>query len=762
MKVSLLLHNAYGVGGTVRTVYNLAHALAGSCEVEIVSVLRRRKTPVFDIHPAVTLRSLLDLRPGHGDRDHELSRRASAIVPPDEEFARFYNALTDQRLEEFLSRTDADVVIGTRPAINLYVARFGKASSLRIAQEHMTQSLIPPKVRAEMTRHYDGLDASVTVTEADARALSETLRDNAERPHVLAIPNSVPAPLVEPSDRDNKIVVAAGRLEDLKRYDVLIRAFAIVADKRPDWRLRVYGDGPVLGGLKNLTELLNLGDRVAFMGQYSPIEAEWVKGSIAAVTSDLESFGMTIVEAMRCGLPVVSTDCPVGPREIIDEGVTGFLVDVGDSAAVADRLLRLIDDDGLRHRMGSQALALSGAYDPAVVAAQYTKLFSTLLEHKKARTQRQLSTSSLRTTVTSAPAVASAKSAAPVVRRPSVITAAGTALDPPSNVVRVLPRYFARSVELSMSRYGRRHLYKRTRHIVGSRLGEFLNHLDARWSRSASTTTVDDDGAVRVRLDVPRNVRKDFALECQLRGTTTRFTVDLESEPDTDGPLRRLTGVFPADARPAVDGVWDLYLRAVGGRRHRITAGTRDVRALLDPARQPGDEPFRWHIPYATQNDRLSIRSFQRERHAELDEIAVEGAGLVLRGRVFGVTPGPTPPRVVVRARHSDDIEVSYPGVWQTGRDFRCELALDRLVRVRLTRHDDFDVWLVADEGAEPIRMQRILSDIPWKKDMNRYPEVRVSEETDELLVREYPEPNLFVKPYFTPAEEFSIFVSDK
>ena len=148
------------------------------------------------------------------------------------------------------------------------------------------------------------------------------------------MPNSVPEPGVEPADGTGKWVVAAGRLAPVKRYDLLITAFAKVGAARPDWRLRIYGGGDASATkLRALIDELGLYNHVFLMGPANPIEPEWAKGSIAAVTSSLESFGMTIVEAMRCGLPVVATDCPHGPGEIIDNGVDGRLVPVGDADA---------------------------------------------------------------------------------------------------------------------------------------------------------------------------------------------------------------------------------------------------------------------------------------------------------------------------------------------------------------------------------------------------------------------------------------------
>lgn len=92
---------------------------------------------------------------------------------------------------------------------------------------------------------------------------------------------------------------------------------------------------------------------------------------------------MTIVEAMRCGLPVVATNCPHGPGEIIADGVDGKLVPVGDPQALAGSLLTLINDDDARIRMGGAALASSARFDPATVAGRYEDLFGELLARRR-------------------------------------------------------------------------------------------------------------------------------------------------------------------------------------------------------------------------------------------------------------------------------------------------------------------------------------------------------------------------------------------
>ncbi|MFW6694420.1 glycosyltransferase family 4 protein [Streptomyces sp. MAR4 CNX-425] len=388
MRISFLLHNTYGIGGTIRTTFNLAEALAERHDVELVSVFRHRDEPLMGRPAGVTIRSLVDLRKRSPDFAGDLPdhRRPARIFPRGDGRYGQYSRLTDDRIGAHLRTVDADVVVGTRPGLNVHIARQTRRGPVRIAQEHLTLDGHRHRLSSELGFRYRLLDAVTTVTEADARAYRTRLRLPGVR--IEAVPNSVPKPDIAPADGSGKVVVAAGRLTRVKRYDLLVEAFAKVVAARPDWSLRIYGSGDRTGNERGaLTELIadrQLEKHVYLMGNAHPLEPEWVKGSIAAVTSDKESFGMTIVEAMRCGLPTVATDCPHGPGEIIKDGVDGRLVPVGDADAVADALLELIEDDDLRRRTGAAALTASARFDPARIAARHEALFTELVERAAA------------------------------------------------------------------------------------------------------------------------------------------------------------------------------------------------------------------------------------------------------------------------------------------------------------------------------------------------------------------------------------------
>lgn len=392
MHISFLLHNAYGIGGTIRTTFNLARTLAERHDVEIVSVFRHRDEPAMGAPAGVRLDYLVDLRKksrGY-DGDDERFALPAKVFPMGDGRHKQYSRLTDARIATHLRSTEADVVVGTRPGLNVHITRQTRRGPVRVGQEHLTLAGHSYRLRRELSHRYGMLDAVTTVTEADAHAYRTRLKLPGVR--IEAVPNSVPAPLVAPADSSAKWVVAAGRLTKVKQYDLLVEAFAKVVAVRPDWRLRIYGSGDASGNEKDalhaLIGELGLHNHVFLMGPANPLEPEWVKGSIAAVTSSHESFGMTIVEAMRSGLPVVSTDCPHGPREIITDGSDGRLVPVGDTGAVADALLGLINDDELRRTMGAAALESSARFDPGPIAERHEALFTALVSRGSHRRSR--------------------------------------------------------------------------------------------------------------------------------------------------------------------------------------------------------------------------------------------------------------------------------------------------------------------------------------------------------------------------------------
>jgi glycosyltransferase involved in cell wall biosynthesis len=376
MKVLFLINDAFGIGGTIKTTFNLGAALAArGHEIEVLSTKRWLDVPQLPVDPAIRLMSLVESRTAHPDHVASAPGRGQPprIYPKSDFRSGEYDRYIEDLYRRYLRTTDADVVIATRPGLVAYATEFAPRNTIKIGQEHLVRGQHRKALRKVMPRYLRRLDALVTVSRRDADDYRRNVRMGSTR--LVFIPNGVPAPGLPPSDGRAKLVVAAGRLVASKRYDVLLHAFAKVVAERPDWQLRLYGQGDQDAKLRALVLELGLHNHVRMMGKFAPIESEWAKGSVAAVSADREPFGMTLVEAMRCGVPVVSTDAPHGPGEILTDGVDGLLTPVGDPDALGAALLRVINDDDLRRRMGVAALASSARYDPSLIAEQYESLF---------------------------------------------------------------------------------------------------------------------------------------------------------------------------------------------------------------------------------------------------------------------------------------------------------------------------------------------------------------------------------------------------
>jgi glycosyltransferase involved in cell wall biosynthesis len=382
VKITFLLLEAFTIDGTVRSTFTLADELSRRHDVEIVSVRRTADRPVFPLPDRVRLRSLVDVREGakvswpNTARAARLMAEPSATVHPEERSFNKYSAWTDERLARFLRRPRTDVLVTTRAVLNIAAARHAPRGVVVIGQEHLQLGINDSGILAEIEEWYPRLDALTCLTSADT-ADYERLLPAGSCP-VYTIGNGLPARVHPRSRQENKVVVAAGRIVWIKGYDLLISAFAEVVEKHPEWRLRIHGEGPRREELRRKATRLGLYNNVLMLEPTDDMEGELAKASILAMSSRAEPFGMTIIEAFACGLPVVAFDCPRGPREIITDGVDGLLVPPGDVGALAETLIRLIDDEELRRSMAANARASAERFDISMVTAKWERMLTEL------------------------------------------------------------------------------------------------------------------------------------------------------------------------------------------------------------------------------------------------------------------------------------------------------------------------------------------------------------------------------------------------
>ncbi|MFF4618438.1 glycosyltransferase family 4 protein [Nonomuraea jabiensis] len=380
-QVRILLLHAYGMGGTIRTVFNLASYLAKEHDVEIVSILKEAEEPFFPIDPRVKFRFLDDrINPSPDPLRAMLSKMPSRIIPKEESAYHRFNLWTDLKLARYIRSLDTGVLMATRPGLNLAVAQLALPSVITIGQEHVALRTQAEPMQELIKWRYRRLDALVTLTKADLRDYRETLPKKPKK--LTRIPNAVPPMTGGISKLDAKVAVAVGRLTRIKGFHRLITAWETVAAAHPDWTLRIFGAGPQEENLAQQIVEAGLQGKVELPGPTSDVGAELEKASIFVLSSRHEGFPMTILEAMGKGLAIVSFNSPHGPKEMITNEVDGLLVKPRTNANLAASIIRVIEDEQLRRDLAAGALETALTYDVDAVGEKWDALLAELLARR--------------------------------------------------------------------------------------------------------------------------------------------------------------------------------------------------------------------------------------------------------------------------------------------------------------------------------------------------------------------------------------------
>lgn len=185
----------------------------------------------------------------------------------------------------------------------------------------------------------------------------------------------------EHSSLKEKRVIFAGRYAKEKGLLELFKIWTLVYQKHPDWHLCLYGQGPMHNTLINEAKRLNA--NITVNAPSENIFEEYRNSTIFVLCSVFETFGLVIPEAMSCGLPVVSFDCPFGPRHIISDGKDGFLIPNRDIQAFSDCICNLIESEQLRHKIGQEAIMSAYRYSEEKIIPQWVELYEGLLNKKE-------------------------------------------------------------------------------------------------------------------------------------------------------------------------------------------------------------------------------------------------------------------------------------------------------------------------------------------------------------------------------------------
>ncbi|MBN2139775.1 MAG: glycosyltransferase family 4 protein [Desulfovibrionaceae bacterium] len=339
MNIALAI-SRLGPGGAERVASTLANAWARAGDrVDILTLEQAGIEPFFELDPLVRLHAL------------GLAGRSAGLLS-----AAANNLRRVFALRRALMEIGPDVVVGFVDATNVLVLLACLGLGLPVVACERTDPAVhdPGRVWSLLRRTlYPRAAAVVVQTAAAARGLPSGLRARLEiMPNPVLVPSRVPGPCPH---FPRPLVMGLGRLTREKGFDLLLRAFALVAAERPDWSLALVGDGPDREGLEALRDELGLGGRVLFSGWLADVGGCLAQADVFALPSRYEGFPNALCEAMALGLAVVAADCPSGPAEIVVDGRNGLLVPAGDPEALAEALARLMDDEALRRALAAAA-----------------------------------------------------------------------------------------------------------------------------------------------------------------------------------------------------------------------------------------------------------------------------------------------------------------------------------------------------------------------------------------------------------------------
>lgn len=207
--------------------------------------------------------------------------------------------------------------------------------------------------------------------------------------NIHVVPNPVSPPSTTCGGADFRSlphcsVIAMGRLVPQKGFDLLVRAFACCAPEHSDWKLTILGEGAERRSLEMLAKELGIVDRVSLPGQVKEPAKYLVSADLFVLSSRYEGFPNALLEAMSCGLPVVSFDCPSGPREIVRDGVDGVLVENGNVETLTVAIDRLMSDESERERMGTRAAEVTERFGLEKVMKIWGDVLNQVVERGRA------------------------------------------------------------------------------------------------------------------------------------------------------------------------------------------------------------------------------------------------------------------------------------------------------------------------------------------------------------------------------------------
>jgi amylovoran biosynthesis glycosyltransferase AmsD len=356
-KISILINNILLSAGTERAVVNLANNLSNNnFQVEIVSINTSSGDSYYPLNEDVVI-------------NHLDCKSSSSLL-----LRLIYSFQTFYKLIKTLSG-EKRFVIGTVHSVNILMAciKFFKSQNKYIGCEHMGYDAATNSTRTARSIFYKNLDAVVVLTKDDYNQYK--IVDKIER--CFIIPNQISFLPDKIASCESPKLLAIGRLTNQKGFDLMLDIVNDVLKKHTNWHLNIIGEGELEGSLRAQIASLNLEDLVTIEPFTKNVQERFLDASVYLMTSRFEGLPMVLLEGKACGLPIISFDCPTGPKELIAPN-DGYLIPMDNKIMFQEKLEMLIGDTNLRKEMGLNAFKNIEKYKPENVFSKWESLFNQL------------------------------------------------------------------------------------------------------------------------------------------------------------------------------------------------------------------------------------------------------------------------------------------------------------------------------------------------------------------------------------------------
>lgn len=376
MKIVYCIPSLHIPGGRERVITNKVNWLASrGYDLTIITTDQGIKPSFYPIDSRVKIK---DLHINYQDQ----SKRPIWLKIPYFFLNRY---LHYSRLRSTLNQIQADIIISTFANEMAYLHKYATRSK-KILELHTSTLYINHLLGNKLLDRWRKKDILTQIRKFDSFVvLTQTDRANCEgggfHTNTIAIPNALTYKSEFRSSLNNQLALCVGRLNHIKGIERLIDIWAVFHRTHPDWILEIVGDGELKEKLQQ--QIINKGLQkcIQLSAATVHIQQKYQDSSILLLTSYMESFGMVLIEAQACGVPVIAYDVPCGPAEIIHDGEDGFLIKDGDIDDFVKKLSLVATNENLRHKMGNAAYLNAQRYSEDAIMAQWEDLFHKL-SHK--------------------------------------------------------------------------------------------------------------------------------------------------------------------------------------------------------------------------------------------------------------------------------------------------------------------------------------------------------------------------------------------